>query len=320
MINKNRRQHGIRCSVKSTGGSVYNLNAIRAGALDMGMAQSDWQYYAYQGTNLFASQGANPKLRAVFSVHSEPFTLIARTDSDINKLQDLKGKRVNVGARGSGQRGTIDILMKALKWTLTDFKLASELPTSEQVNALCNNKLDAIIVTVGHPSSLVKQASETCDAKVVAVADPAVEQLVAKNPYYRIATIPGGLYKNNPIDLQTFGVGATFVTSTDLADQTVYNIVKSVFENLDTFKTLHPAFAYLKPQEMVQDALSAPIHSGANRYYQEAGIACYQTTPSVQNANCESQDTDNDDAQDTQTFVSEEDNDTKSDLDPPLPK
>ena len=277
MMNKKRQQHGIRCSVKSTGGSIYNLNAIREGTLSMGMAQSDWQYYAYYGTNTFSQQGANTKLRALFSVHSEPFTVIARTDSGIRVLNDLLSKRVNVGAPGSGQRGTISILMEVLGWQLTDFELASELPTGEQVNALCNNKLDAIIVTVGHPSSLVKRATETCDAKIVSVQGAAVEQLVADHAYYRIATIPGGLYRDNPDDIPTFGVAATFVTSTDIDNLTVYNTVKSVFENLDTFKALHPAFAYLKPQEMVKEALSAPLHDGAQQYYQELGIGCDET-------------------------------------------
>ena len=289
MMNKQRQQHGIRCSVKSTGGSIFNLEAIRDNNLSMATVQSDWQYHAYHGTNKFSSQGANTKLRALFSIHPEPFTVIARADSGIRTLHDLLDKRVNVGAPGSGQRGTINILMGILEWELTDFELASELPTSEQVNALCSNKLDAIIVTVGHPSSLVKRATETCDAKIVAVQGGAIEQLIADYAYYRIAMIPGGIYSGNPNDVATFGVAGTFVTSTDVDNVTVYNVVKSVFENLDTLKTLHPAFAYLKPEEMVQDALSAPIHDGAKHYYQEAGIACYETALSENNHNCNSQ-------------------------------
>ena len=286
MMNKQRQQHAIRCTVKSTGGSIYNLNAIRDGALSMGMAQSDWQHHAYHGTDKFSHQGKNTKLRALFSVHSEPFTVIARADSGINVFNDLLGKRINVGAPGSGQRGTIDILMEILGWQLTDFELASELPTGEQVNALCSNKLDAIIVTVGHPSSLAKRATETCDATLVSVQGAGVDQLVADHAYYRIATIPGGIYRDNPDDVRTFGVAGTFVTSTDLDNQTAYNTVKSVFENLDAFKALHPAFAYLKPQEMVKDALSAPLHDGAKQYYQEAGMACYDTAASEANRHC----------------------------------
>lgn len=286
MLNKSRHQHGIRCVVKSTGGSIYNLNAIRDTTLDMGLAQSDWQYHAYKGTNRFAQQGENPKLRSLLSVHAEPFTLIARQDSGIQKLTDLKGKRVNVGAPGSGQRGTMDILMNTLGWKLTDFELASELPTSEQINALCNNKLDAIIVTLGHPSSFVKRAADTCPVTLASVRGPAVQQLMAAYSYYRAATIPGGLYAGNPDDIPTFGVGATFVTSTEVNEKIAYAVVKAVFENLGTFRTLHPALTLLKAEEMVQDALSAPLHEGAKQYYQEAGIACYEKDNSEFTKNC----------------------------------
>ncbi|MCW8885558.1 MAG: TAXI family TRAP transporter solute-binding subunit, partial [Motiliproteus sp.] len=149
LVNKSRKEHGIRCSVESTGGSVYNLNTIRAGELDMGVAQSDWQYHAYNGTSKFADKGANKELRAIFSVHPEPFTVVARADAGIKTFDDLKGKRVNVGNPGSGQRGTMEILMKAKGWDMKSFALASELKSSEQSSALCDNKIDAMLFTVG---------------------------------------------------------------------------------------------------------------------------------------------------------------------------
>ena len=152
LVNKNRNKHGIRCSTESTGGSVFNLNTIRAGDLDMGVAQSDWQYHAYHGSSKFKDKGANRELRAIFSVHPEPFTVVARADSGIRNFGDLKGKRVNVGNPGSGQRGTMEVLMEALGWKMSDFALASELKSSEQSMALCDNKIDAMVFTVGHPS------------------------------------------------------------------------------------------------------------------------------------------------------------------------
>jgi len=152
LVNKGKKEHGLRATVESTGGSVYNLNAIAAGELDMGVAQSDWQYHAYHGTSKFADQGPNKDLRAVFSVHPEPFTVVARADSGIKNFKDLKGKRVNIGNPGSGQRGTMEVLMGALGWTKDDFKLASELKSAEQSKALCDNKIDAMVFTVGHPS------------------------------------------------------------------------------------------------------------------------------------------------------------------------
>jgi TRAP transporter TAXI family solute receptor len=272
LVNKERKTHGIRCSAESTGGSVYNINTIRAGELDMGVAQSDWQYHAYHGTSKFKEAGPFKDLRAVFSVHPEPFTVVARADSGIKNFMDLKGKRVNIGNPGSGQRGTMEVLMKALGWTKDDFALASELKSSEQSKALCDNKIDAMVFTVGHPSGSIKEATTSCDSVLVTVDGPAVDKLVADNAYYRTATIPGGMYRGNPEDVKTFGVGATFVSSTNAPAETVYQVVKAVFENFDSFRKFHPAFANLKKEEMIKDGLSAPLHDGAVKYYKEAGL------------------------------------------------
>ena len=272
LVNKARKEHGIRCSVEATGGSVYNLNAIAAGELDMGVAQSDWQYHAYNGTDKFAEQGPNKDLRAVFSVHPEPFTVVARAGAGIKKFQDLKGKRVNVGNPGSGQRGTMEVVMAALGWTMADFKLTAELKPAEQSGALCDNKIDAMVYTVGHPNGSIQEATTTCDSVMVEVAGPEVDKLVKDNDYYRKAIIPGGMYRGTPDDTQTFGVGATFVSSAKVPDDVIYNVVKAVFENFEDFKKLHPAFANLKKEEMIKDGLSAPLHDGAVKYYKEAGL------------------------------------------------
>ncbi|TLP46858.1 MULTISPECIES: TAXI family TRAP transporter solute-binding subunit [Cohaesibacter] len=271
LVNKGRKEHGVRCSVESTGGSVYNINTIREGELEFGVAQSDWQYHAYNGTSKFEDKGKFEDLRAVFSVHPEPFTVVARADSGVKSFQDLKGKRVNIGNPGSGQRGTMEVLMEALGWTTEDFALATELKAAEQSAALCDNQIDAMVYTVGHPSGSIQEATTACDSVLVTVDGAAVEKLIGDNSYYRTATIPGGMYRGNDADTKTFGVGATFVTSAKVSEDTVYTLVKSVFENFDAFKKLHPAFANLKPEEMAKDGLSAPLHAGAAKYYKEKG-------------------------------------------------
>ncbi|TOQ83251.1 C4-dicarboxylate ABC transporter substrate-binding protein [Vibrio parahaemolyticus] len=272
LVNKSRAEHGIRCSVESTGGSIYNINTIRAGELDLGIAQSDWQYHAYNGTSQFAENGPFKELRAVFSVHPEPFTVVARQDSNIKTFDDLKGKRVNIGNPGSGQRGTMEVLMKEYGWSYDDFKLVSELKAAEQSKALCDNKIDAMVYTVGHPSGAIKEATTSCDSNIVTVAGPKVDKLIADNSFYRVATVPGGMYRGSDNDVMTFGVGATFVSSTAVPEEVVYNVVKAVFENFDDFRRLHPAFANLKKEEMVKDGLSAPLHPGALKYYKEVGL------------------------------------------------
>ena len=272
LVNKGRKDHGVRCSVESTGGSVYNINTIREGELEFGVAQSDWQYHAYNGTSKFEDAGAFEGLRAVFSVHPEPFTVVARADSGIKTFADLKGKRVNIGNPGSGQRGTMEVLLEALGWTTGDFALATELKASEQSAALCDNQIDAMVYTVGHPSGSIQEATTACDSVLVEVSGEAVDKLVAENSFYRTATIPGGMYRGNDADTATFGVGATFVSSDAVSEDAVYAVVSSVMNNIEDFKGLHPAFANLDPKEMATAGLSAPLHPGAAKYYKEAGI------------------------------------------------
>ncbi|MEM1399433.1 MAG: TAXI family TRAP transporter solute-binding subunit [Pseudomonadota bacterium] len=269
LVNKDRKEHGIRCSAESTGGSVYNINTVRAGELEFGVAQSDWQYHAYNGTSQFEEQGAFENLRAVFSVHPEPFTLIARAGTGIAGFEDLSGKKVNVGNPGSGQRATMEVVMEAFGMSMDDFSLAAELKGSEMAQAVCDGKIDAMIYTIGHPAAAITEAATTCDVELISVAGGPIDGLVSENSYYRTATIPGGMYKGTDADTTTFGVGATFVTSADVPEEVVYTVVKAVFDNFDDFKKLHPAFANLSEAEMISDGLSAPLHPGAEKYYKE---------------------------------------------------
>ena len=272
LVNRDSKKTNLKCTAPSTGGSIANINAIKGGDMDMGVAQSDWQYHGLNGTSKFAESGAFPELRSVFSVHPEPFTVVARADSGIKSFDDLKGKRVNIGNPGSGQRGTMEVIMNAKGWSLDDFSLASELKSSEQSQALCDNKVDAIIFTVGHPNGSIQEATTSCDAIVVPVQGAAIDKLVADNPYYSAASIPGGMYKGTDANVPTFGVRATFVSSTNTDADTIYNIVKAVMDNFDRFKRLHPAFANLDMKEMVTAGNSAPLHDGAARYYKEKGL------------------------------------------------
>jgi len=270
LVNRGQADHGIKCTAPSTGGSVANINAIKEGSMDMGVAQSDWQAYAYTGAPEFEG-GQFDDLRAVFSVHGEPFTVVARSDAGIESFADLKGKRVNIGNPGSGQRGTMEVLMGELGWTKDDFSLASELKSAEQSAALGDNKVDAIVFTVGHPNGSIQEATTTTDAKLISVDGAEVDGLVDANSYYAKATIPGGMYKGTDGDVSTFGVKATFVSSATVDEETIYQVVKAVFENFDRFKGLHPAFANLAEEDMIADGLSAPLHPGAERYYKERG-------------------------------------------------
>ncbi|WP_084327716.1 TAXI family TRAP transporter solute-binding subunit [Salinarimonas rosea] len=271
LMNQTRRDHGIRCSVESTGGSVYNVNAIRGGDLDFGVAQSDVHYQAFSGEGRFAEQGAQENLRSVFSLHPEPFNVLARAEAGIDHFDDLEGKRVNIGNPGSGQRAIMDILMERKGWTNDTFALASELAPAEQSAALCDNNIDAFVYSVGHPNGSIQEATATCDAVLVDVTGDYVDALVEEFPYYFKAEVPGGLYPGTDEPTETFGVGATFVTSADVSEEAVYTLVKSVFDNFEDFTALHPALANLDPETMISSGLSAPLHPGAERYYRERG-------------------------------------------------
>lgn len=271
LVNKDRKSHGIRCSVESTGGSVYNTRTIREGELDFGVVQSDVQAAAVSGTGKFAEDGAFPQLRALFSVHPEPMHLMARADAGINSVADLKGKKVNIANPGSGTRVLAETLMKYSGLSAGDFALAAELKSSEQAAALCDGKLDASIWAAGLPNGSSQEATSTCDIKLIPLSGANIKKLLADNSAYASATIPGGMYPNNPDDIPSWGPKATFVTSANTPDEVVYAVVKGVFDNFDSFKKLHPAFSRLQEKAMIKDGLTAPLHPGAVKYYKERG-------------------------------------------------
>jgi TRAP transporter TAXI family solute receptor len=271
VVNKEREQHGIRCAARPTGGSIYNLNALRADELQFGIAQSEWLHHAYHGTSLFEAQGRFDGLRAVFSVNAEPFSVLARAGSGIDSFEDLAGKRVNAGSPGSGLRALTELVMNAYGMPEDEQVFASELDGADMVQALCQDRLDVIVYSVSHPAAAITEASNACDVSFVEVAGPAVDKLIEDYPFYRHAGIPAGMYKGQTESRHTFGVGATLSASAAVSDDVVYLVVKAVFDNIDEFRKLHPAFALLKEGEMIRDSLSAPLHAGAVRYYTQRG-------------------------------------------------
>lgn len=272
IVNKKRKVYGIRCTVESTGGSVFNVNAVMAGDLEFGVVQSDRQFQAMKGLAEWKEKGPQKDLRAVFTVHPESITLVAADDAGIKSINDLRGKRVNIGNPGSGQRqNSIDGLMNAGINYEKDLK-AEGVKAAEAPGLLQDGRIDAFFYTVGHPSGAIKEATAG-RRKVHFVPITGVDNLLKKYPYYAKAMIPIKLYPGatNTKDVQTFGVKATFVTSAKVPDQVVYAITKEVFDNFEDFKKLHPAYQVLTKQNMLE-GMSAPIHPGAMKYYKEAGL------------------------------------------------
>ncbi len=272
IVNKKKKEYGIRCTVESTDGSVFNINAIVTGDLEFGVVQSDRQYQASKGLADWKDRGPQKNLRAVFSIHPENVDLLAAVDAHIDSMADLKGKRVNIGNVGSGYRqNAIDALEANGLDHERDFH-AENIKAAEAPGLLQDGRLDAIFYTVGHPSDYYKEAtSGTRKVKFIPIQN--IEGLLEKHPYYARSVTLIENYPNamNEVDIPTFGVKATFCTSARVDEDIVYAITREIFENLDAFKTLHPAYKVLTREGMLE-GLSAPIHDGAMKYYREAGL------------------------------------------------
>jgi len=268
MINRDRSEHGIRCSAESTGGSVANINMIRAGEMDFGIAQSDTQAAAYDGVGAFQGK-AYKGLRSVFSLHPEPIQILVRADANINTLDDLVGKRVNIANPGSGSRMNADLIMADKGWDKSTFRIAAELRNSEQAQALCDGKFDATFWSAGLPNASTQEATSTCDVKILPIDGQFATDFIAKHPAYSKVTIPGGMFMGNDKDIMTLGPLGTLVTSDKVSDDVVYELTKAVFSNFSRFRRLHPALNHLKAEDMATSAVVAPLHPGAVRDYKE---------------------------------------------------
>jgi len=272
LVNAGRRTHNIRCSVESTGGSVFNINTLKAGELDFGVVQSDTQFHAVQGTGPFQEGGKFGDLRSVFSLHAEPLTLVARREANIKSVADLAGKRVNIGNPGSGTVSTVRVTLDALGINPSSFALTGELRPDEHGPALCDNRIDAFFYAVGHPSANIQDPTTACGAQLVPITGAGIDKLVQQFPYFSKATIPANMYQGNPNPTETFGVRATLVSSARVPDDVVYNVVKAVGDSFDEFKRLHPALETLTLEAMVQNSNIAPMHPGAEKYFRERGL------------------------------------------------
>ena len=270
LVNRERARHGLRCLVESTGGSADNLDRLRRGEVDFALVQSDWQYLAVR-------EGTGPDgtpfedLRAIFSLHAQAVTVVANPQAGIERIEDLKGRRVNLGPVGSGIRKVGEALIGALGWRRGDFETLAELGVDAQVEALCNGRIDAFILPVSHPNGAVAAATGACGAVFVEVSGPAVERLIAEWPFYAPARIPARAYGGGAEAVPTYGTRATLVTTGSVPADVVYELVKAALARLEELTAQHAALAGLDARQMIAAGNSAPFHEGALRYYRERG-------------------------------------------------
>ncbi|MFQ6024340.1 MAG: TAXI family TRAP transporter solute-binding subunit [Acidiferrobacterales bacterium] len=268
LVNEKLQEQGYTCSGRPSLGSVFNIKAVQRGLLDFGVAQSDRNWQAYKGKGDWRRKPYEG-LRSVFSIHAETVMLVTRAKTGITSVNDIRGKRVNIGNPGSGHRGNAEQVLEIYDIGHKSI-IARGFTARRATEAFVKNKIDAFFYTVGNPWKSGQRIATAVNIQIIPIDGPGIKTLVFENPYYVMTTIPGGMYRGVDKDVPTFGVKATLVTSVKQSEETVYNVVKTVFDNLDRFRKMNAAFAFLTPQEMLK-GLSAPIHAGALRYYKEKG-------------------------------------------------
>ena len=271
VLNLDMPPRRLRCAAYPSSGPVANIESLRDGRIDIGIVQSDALADAISGHGPFAAQGPDEALRVLFTGQTEAFTIVARRTLEIRAATELRGKRINLGSPGSGERVSMERVMAALGFAPTDFAETRELPLAQQHDAFCADALDAIVYTVRHPNGLVDDVVRSCGGVLVDVSGAPIERLLNTNPEYSRFVIPGSSYPSNPEAVTTLGVRTAIITTARLPETVAYEITKAVFENSDDFRRLHPDFATLLPREMVPVVVGVPVHPGAVRYYRARG-------------------------------------------------
>ncbi|MFP4354629.1 MAG: TAXI family TRAP transporter solute-binding subunit [Phycisphaerae bacterium] len=271
LFNASTQDHGYAMDVTTSGGSIENINAVISGARQFGIAQSDMQYMAYHGKGKWEGKPAE-KLRAMFSLHPEMITLIAAADANVDSVGGLKGKAVSLGTPGSGQYGNSTDVLATAGLTRADVQEENLKPV-EFGSMLQDGRVDAVFYTVGHPNGAIKELTAGQRRKVRFVPIEPTPELMETSPYYAVSEIPLKYYPQalNDQPVKTIRMMTTVVTSADVDEELVYQITKSLFEKLDTFRKQHEAFAGLTAEGMTK-GLTAPLHPGAERYFKEAGL------------------------------------------------
>ncbi len=270
LVNKYKSDSSVRCSIESTEGSLYNLNSVNNKDLDFAIVQSDILYQASHNKNNFKNSSFS-KVKSIMAIYPELLTLVTNKDANINTIMDIKNKRINLGSSGSGNETTALTLFNEIGLTKNDLKEAATYNASEMSDALKNNKIDGYFYMVGHPTSTIKDTSSSINIKIIPIENEITNPLVEKYPYFTKGNIPAGIYKAHPEEIPTFGVKAVLVANEKVSEKVVYAVVKAILENFDEFKKQHPAYSNITKESLLE-GLSAPLHEGAKKYYQDTGL------------------------------------------------
>lgn len=280
LINEKRDKHLVRCLSYPTGGSVYNIQALTSGELDIAITRSDLAYKAFNGLNQFAAIGANRQLRTVTNLYSQPVVITVRKDSGINSFDDFKGKVINIGNRGSGKRAIADQMFKIMGWTNAHFAGTTEFSTRGQSKPFCDKKVDILIESIGLPAPLYDNLAANCDAKFIDIPEKLAEGFRKSGPFFFDYKIPAKINPNNDQDVRTVGIKVVLLSLTTISPETISTVTESIFGEKGKFQKSHPALSLSTPDSMVNEGIHVPLHDGAKKYYQDNDLLSIETSES----------------------------------------
>lgn len=269
-VNKKKAETKLHCSLEATGGSVYNINSLMSGNLDLAIAQSDVIYQAHNGIGRYADNPF-PDLRAVMAIYPELLALVVNQAAGIEKLQDIHDKRINIGNPGSGNEATAKILLEEANIKLEDLALAEKLTATECPRALQDKKIDGYFYMVGHPTANIREAANLVDIDILPLAGEMVDSMIKKYPYFSKGIIPGEVYNGIEEEVPSFGVKAVLITHVNESDNVVKIILESVVNNFEAFKRLHPSYQTITKESLVE-GVSAPLHPAAEAFFEKEGL------------------------------------------------
>lgn len=263
---------GLVATALASNGSVANINGIAGGSIESGFSQSDVAYWAYTGTGVFDGKPAIEGLRTIANLYPESIHIVARADSGINGVADLKGKKVSLDEPGSGT--LVDARLILAAYGLTEADIEPEyLKPNQAADLMRDGNMDAFFFVGGFPAGAIAELATSRAIKLVPIIGSEADAVVEEYGFFAVNTVPGGTYEGVADDVQTLAVGAQWVTGADQDEELIYQITKALWN--DSSRALLDA-GHAKGKEIrletALDGVGVPLHPGAERFYREAGL------------------------------------------------
>ncbi len=265
----NAKIPNMNVTAQATGASVENCKLLGKKEAELAILQNDMLDYAYNGTEAF-KDGKIDNLRGIATLYPEIVQIVASVDSGIANVQDLKGKKVSVGAPGSGVEANVRQIFEATGLTYNDMTV-NYLSFAESADSFKDKHIESFFVTAGIPNAAIQDISAQNKIAMVSLSDDVIKTLTQKYPFFVEYTIPAGTYNGQTYDVKTVAVMATLATSSDISEDVIYNITKALFDNQPELAQAHAKGKELILEKAV-NGISIPFHPGAEKFYKEKGL------------------------------------------------